>query len=276
MKKPDEHLIPMTTTELRESLLSILCFFTDFCDRNNLYYFLAGGTLLGAIRHKGFIPWDDDIDVFMPRPDYDRMHALIAEQGLGDSRYELIGLQTGKGTWPFAKIIDRSTWVEAEFVADDQQHLWIDIFPVDGLPDGKEQSDRHIQKAGVLKRLYSMATARLGHGRSLSHSLIKIPANLLLRVYGVSRLSRRMDSHARRYDYSSSNYVGNIIWNVGVRERVQKEVFSSRAPVTFCGRTFWGPAGWDEYLHSVYGNYMQLPPEEKRKSNHDIIGYRVP
>ena len=271
-----QNATPLNKEEVRSALLLILKYFTDFCDRNNLYYFLAGGTLLGAIRHKGFIPWDDDIDVFMPRPDYDRMHELMSGYDSDESNYRLIGLQAGAGTWPFAKIIDLNTFVDAEYVANDQQHLWIDIFPVDGLPDDAGSSDRHIQKAGTLKRLYGIATARLGHGKTLSRSLLKIPLNICLRLFGVERLACRMVQHAQEYSYSASHYVGNVIWCVGNGERVRKEVFSSRVPVTFANRTFFGPAGWDEYLHSVYGDYMQLPPVEKQKSNHDIKAYRIP
>ena len=264
----------LSTAETRELLLSILVFFTDFCDQNNLVYFLAGGTLLGAVRHKGFIPWDDDIDVFMPRPDYEKMHDQIRMHGLGSERYQLIGLHAGVGTWPFAKIVDRQTVVDAEYVAENQHHLWIDIFPIDGLPSDQSMSDQHIHQAGILKRLYSIATARLGHGKTPLHSLIKIPVNLLLRCYGAGRLARRMDAHARKFSYSACSYVGNIIWCVGVGERVPKEVFSSRTLVDFCGRSFYGPAAWDQYLSSVYGDFMQLPPPEKQKSNHDISVYR--
>ncbi|MBQ9662842.1 MAG: LicD family protein [Oscillospiraceae bacterium] len=266
--------VPMTTDEVRDTLLAILGFFTDFCNRNNLYYFLAGGTLLGAIRHKGFIPWDDDIDVFMPRPDYERMHDLIRTQGIGSDRYVLIGLRAGAGTWPFAKIIDLETRVEAEYVAEEQSHLWIDIFPVDGLPSDPVLSDRHLQKAGFMKHLYGIATARLGHGKTVLHSMGKIPVNLLLRVYGAGRLAQNIDAHAKKYSFVTSDFVGNVVWSVGNGERVAKEVFSTRTQVEFCGRNFYGPAAWDRYLSSVYGNYMQLPPSEKQKSNHDITVFR--
>ena len=124
-------------TEIKSIELEILKEFNAFCQKNNLRYNLAGGTLLGAIRHKGFIPWDDDIDVCMPRPDFCR---LISEYKGEDSKLKLVYRGIDGYDAPFAKIIRTDTFVKNRFSSrETDKHLWIDIFPVDGLPENIEE-----------------------------------------------------------------------------------------------------------------------------------------
>ena len=104
----------LSSDEIKETIFQILSEFADYCDKNNLRYFLSGGTLLGAIRHKGFIPWDDDIDVIMPRPDYERLHNLIIESPIS-SRLYLRSYENGAADFPFAKIEDLNTEISDEF-----------------------------------------------------------------------------------------------------------------------------------------------------------------
>lgn len=120
----------LSSDEVKKHELMILLDVQDFCEKNNICFYISGGTLLGAIRHHGFIPWDDDIDICMPRPDYELFLQTYK------SAHGYIPMANTLGNWvnPFAKVIDPNTKV-VSCISDNEPGLWIDVFPVDGLPD---------------------------------------------------------------------------------------------------------------------------------------------
>lgn len=256
-------------TELKDQIFRILCDFAEFCDANHLRYYLCGGTLLGAIRHKGFIPWDDDVDLLMPRPDFDRMHELVRHNPIKPF-YRLIGYNADKGYWPFAKLIDVRTKVINEYSTADK-HLWIDIFPMDGLPDDIEESNRILSYAAPHKVDFVRAYARMGKGKNITHTLGKIPVMLYLKLIGIKKTAQRIDSLARQLPFEESEYVGGIAWSLGPKERMRREDYVPIQDVEFNGRMFHAPACWELYLKQIYGNYMELPPVEKRVNHSNVV-----
>lgn len=258
--------------EIKQCVFDILCSFSEFCDKNDLRYYLCGGTLLGAIRHKGFIPWDDDVDVLMPRPDFDRLHVLLKEENI-QSYYKLIGIQNENSFLPFAKIVDTRTHVENEYSTFDE-NLWIDIFPMDGLPENQNQSDRILRKAMLLKKCVSLSVAKLGKGKSIFRKIGKIPFAIFMHLYSPSKIGKRLVELSQRYDFNESEYIGGIAWSLGSCERMKKSEYLPYYEVEFCGKYFHAPACWDYYLTQLYGNYMILPPENQR-INHELIAYIV-
>ncbi len=252
--------------QLRE--LNILLQVDAFCKEQGLTYYLAGGTLLGAVRHHGFIPWDDDIDICMPRPDYEKfVHEF---QGAGHLMVKSSSL--GNWTLPFAKVRDLDTRVVSVF-SDEEKHLWIDIFPIDGLPADIEEVKKIYKACDFYRRLYGVGTARLGEGQSTFHKYAKYILKPLVQMYGLKKLGRKFEEIARRHPYESSKYVGAVTWGLyGAGERMLKAEYEKAVRVEFEGHEFPAMSCWDSYLTGIYGDYMTPPPPEKRQT-HDMVVY---
>ena len=258
--------------ELHQYNLAALKAFTDFCKKHQLTYFAIGGTLLGAVRHKGFIPWDDDVDVAMPRADYDKLVKLAGEFPkpfvLEEYRYnkEFISY--------FAKI--RSEEIQLlETVTEDgdkRPGYLVDIMPIDGTPDN-----------ALLRKLYyaRMLWLRFLCGASNVHTGIltsrpKWEQRVLrvcrvLRLYKVvtkEKVYRRMDRLFHKQNAEKAKNIGTIIGAYKTREIVPAEYFGlQEEPVylTFEDMELRVPVQYDKYLTHMYGEYKNLPPKSQRK-----------
>ncbi len=256
--------------EIKDNIFEIMCEFTQYCDEHGLRYYMCGGTLLGAIRHKGFIPWDDDVDLLMPRPDFDKLHELIKKEPI-KSYYELTGFNARNGDTPFAKVVDRRTRIDSKYLVMDK-NLWIDIFPMDGLPDDEKESDALLTRTIHIRKKISRSYARIGSGKGMFRTLFKIPAVILYRIIGAKTYAKQLDTIARRLDFDKCEYVGGITWSLGKGERMKKSEYIPYEDKEFNGRLFHAPKCWERYLTQNYGDYMKLPPEEKRIT-HDFTAY---
>ena len=152
----------LTLKEIQQEQAKILKKLADFCKENDLTYYLTGGTLLGAIRHKGFIPWDDDIDVVMPRPDYDRMHQIVKEKKYHiDDNLILRSLQYNNLLLPFSKVMNTSLRMETHFYENEyDNYLWVDVFPMDGLPESDKKINKIYKKIWFLRRLLALVEVK--------------------------------------------------------------------------------------------------------------------
>ena len=261
----------ISTRKIKNIELNILMNFNEFCKKNNLRYYISGGTLLGAVRHKGFIPWDDDIDVCMPRSDYQK---FITTYQSSNSRYRLKSNQLNNFSAPFTKIVDTKTKICSKYnIGNVDTNLWIDIFPVDGLPENIVEVQQIYDSCNFYRTLLNLCSAKLGEGKTAFRKYSKYILKPLANIYGKQRCIDKIEQIAAQYQYETAKYVGAITWGLyGVGERMLKSEFEQAVEVEFEGHKFPAFSCWDSYLKGLYGDYMQLPPIEKRKT-HDMVAY---
>lgn len=265
--------------EERKNLqLEILKIIDSFCRANNLSYYLAFGTLLGAIRHKGYIPWDDDIDIMMPREDYNKLLELYPSNG----RYRFLTAQNTKNfPYAYGKVIDTLT-IKNEAIRPKYQMIGldIDIFPIDNYPDDFDESNIWCKNIRSQQDKMYRLLAPHARGRSIQRTVVRnilISVGHLIDDLGISTVSRyvsRIENLSQKYNANNTHYCGIAsIATYGVKKRNRKDIYASAVEVVFEGLKFFAPVGYDEYLKDVYGDYMQLPPVEKRITHHSYNAY---
>lgn len=271
---------------LKKIELDILIDVAKFCDNNNLQYFLCGGTLLGAIRHKGFIPWDDDIDIMMPREDYDQFISIY-NQYKENSFYEAYSLRCKSNYWrTHCQIFDKRTYLEAVDALDDKYNdnaIFIDIFPIDGMPDSKIKQKIYWMGYKILHSIHCgnilayKPSRHYGKNNIKNHvrTLFKYLFIFLFRLLPTQMVIKICDDYARRYSYSESSNVALVAeyGDFGTRGIVPKNIYDETSKVTFEGHVFNAPRDWDKYLTCVFGNYMKLPPINERVCKHWFRAY---
>jgi len=251
----------------QEIILSILKHLDKFCRENNLTYALAGGSLLGAVRHKGFIPWDDDADVIMPRADYDRFLKIYRNEG----RYRLLTYTPDEKHWNidcYSKLEDSCTDCVDYGRMGKHFGLNVDIFPLDGAPDDMEERKRVLRKITHYKHRISLrqkpvwSLLRPHQGAPL--------AMIQAHCFSLAHWLKKCDTLLRAHDFETSNYSGALCGVYGVREVFPTSIFKELAEYEFEDTRLMGVKDYDTYLKGLYGNYMQLPPEKDRHGAHHL------
>lgn len=244
---------------LHQKILTILLAFDKVCSQHGLRYTICGGTMIGAVRHKGFIPWDDDLDVSMPRPDYDRFIAHCREWL--PEPYEFVCAENDPlYPLPFGKIQDASTTLI------EREHLYylggcyIDVFPFDGYPDNIFMRNVQRIRYNYLKKvLYFLHRDPYRHGHGISSWIPR----LARKFYTLESAQRKIRRVMTKYDYDKSKWAAS--YTDGLERLCPKIVIDTYRPFEFEGHKVQGIADYDYYLHRMYkGDYMQLPPEEDR------------
>ena len=263
----------LTLDEIKQVELQLLLCFDDYCRKHQIRYFLSHGTLLGAVKYKGFIPWDDDVDVLVPREDYDRLMASFMDY----NNIRLVSSERDpRYLFPFAKLCDMSI-IKDETGIDNgvQLGLSLDVFPLDAWNPDRTKAEREawqIQRAikgltlaKLIKPNASTALKRTAQGVLVMASKIHSHQFFLNRIFKISC----------RENQKESPYLGCKCWCIyGNREIIPAEVFSDTVEVAFEGRKFPAPVGYDTYLRSMYGDYPQDPPADQQKTHHKFRAYR--
>ncbi len=268
IKKSSEKEKYMTLDEIHAEQIQMFKKITKYLDKNQLRYFICGGTLLGAIRHKGFIPWDDDIDILMPRPDYDKLQKLSIDFKIADN-LELHSFELNNLNDPFCKIYNLDTEME-KYYSDDEydNHMWIDIFPMDGLPDSQKKINKTFKKSLRYRQLLKLRKVReeimvkesKTYAKAIAKPFLKILIDLMPKKFYV----RKIDKLCRKYPYDSANFVGGIAWGYGPQEALPREEVNKIVKVEFENMKVKTFSCWDKYLKNLYKDYMKLPPKDKR------------
>lgn len=250
------------TEELKKIQLQILDDVAQFCEERGLRYYLAYGTLLGAVRHKGYIPWDDDIDIHIPRPDYER---FLREYNNTESPYKVVSPESeSRYRVPFAKVHYPKSIVREFHFKPDVFGVYIDIFPLDGV-----ESQAQAKECGELRRLMHVKNSVFLKSMPFKRKLRLTITKLILLPLSLSKLLKRIKSTATRCIYDKSDNVCSFMSRTAAREILPRSVFDNYVMLPFEGKEYRAPKGYDSYLKANYGDYMQLPPEEKRISHHN-------
>lgn len=265
IKVPDSY-IELSKEECKKISLDILIDVAHFCDEHDITYYLSVGTLLGAIRHAGFIPWDDDIDIMMPRPDYKR---FLKEYG--NERYALYKPEEGR--FYYTKVYDKST-VKYEADCDYKKNrpfgVDIDVFPLDGIVNDEQIIEKLYKKACFLETLLRLSNQPIFNRKNP----IKAINRIIPRIIGSRNLVKMIEKNAQTYDYETSDYVIRMRWSPnGFTGALPKKVYE-KGYADFEGHSFCIPKDYDTWLKAFFGDYMRIPPENERVT-HNYKCYRI-
>ena len=267
----------LTLKEIQTISLEILNDVHEFCQSNNIHYTLAFGTLLGAVRHKGFIPWDDDVDIMMPRPDYERFC-----KNYKSNDFVLMCIQNDKDyLLPYAHVCDmKKTIVKTtDYWTMKECGIKIDVFPIDNVSDNINEFEKQWRKCYKTWKVFRMHRSAIDLHIDKDLSLLKNAKRLLKKVVLVNgRLTRwialKNDRIARRYEYASTKHWGHLSHVNGTDKSYNRmDDLSGFSLMDFENHKFYVLNGYDNVLRCSYGDYMQLPPLEDRCPHHSFLTF---
>lgn len=259
----------LTIEECQHVELDIMSRIHSFCREHNLRYLLAYGTLIGAVRHKGFIPWDNDMDIVMPRPDYEKLLAVLKSRPIADHLYLLHYTTDAEYHYQCARICDSRTEVRPSYIREQPKRMgiWVDIFPIDGIPDRSSTQVLTKVEMGILKVLQRSDIYAIDDARGWKYSVKRTMRKTFPNKNNAYQ--RKLDIIASKTAFGESDYAGNVTeYDKTYCEYVPAD-FDSPLLLAFEDQRFYAPKRYDEILTSEYGDYMKLPPIEQRMT-HDL------
>lgn len=266
--------------EAKRIMLEILIQFDLFCKKNSLNYTLSDGTLLGAVRHKGFIPWDDDIDVTMPRNDFDKFQRLYKSE-----KYKIITAEDGsRFPFFFMRLTDSNTKLKFHDTISGERRnsyyeggVFIDIFPVDNLPDNTKEAKKHVKKTNWWLNLYMKKVfepkifSKMGKMRNYYWLTLHFLTSMIPHSFFKNKIYNLMTKYNEIQTRAQCVYP--ICWHEPFE--FPSVTFSSYCDMVFENRIFTGIKNYDIYLKTMFGDYLTLPPKEKRVAHHDYDTYII-
>lgn len=245
--------------EIREMQMELMRYVRETCEANGLRYYMCGGTLLGAVRHGGYIPWDDDVDLAMPMPDYLKFIEVVKQQ----KKYLSLNIYDYPDDYYnfFMRLIHQDTYMKYwEYPFLMTTGVSIDIFPLFGLPE--KQKDRD----------YFYKTIRLLNERYIS-TYIENETDTPKLAEIRHGLQRQIEAMMERYPFDECTWIGNVLSKYREKEIMPRTIYQDSVQMGFEDDTFAAAGGYEEYLTRMFGDYMQLPPEKDRMNTHDYNAF---
>ena len=261
----------LTIEEVQQGGLVVLNKIKEICEKENIKYFLVYGTLIGAIRHKGFIPWDDDIDICMSRPDYERFINYFIEHQEELKPFELLHYRTNKKyIYPIVRVSDSRYKINYDNAKEYGLGLFVDIYPLDGYNPNDTKYNKKLLRLNSV--IYVAGLKRMTKARNFLRNIPKFIIFIYTRFVSINRLLKKVDKLAQKYSYEDSEYVKPLV--IKTLKPLAKKDIKELIEVDYEQYKYAIPKEYDAILKDTYGDYMELPPEEERVGHHFYKAYK--
>lgn len=254
-------------SERKLIMLEMMDYIDSFCRKNNIKYFLYGGSLIGAIRHNGYIPWDDDIDICMLREDYDRFLGTFSDPS---KRYCLITPDNNaKFYLPTAKVYDDYTILNEGVPSGIDIGVFIDVFPLDFCSNEYKATCKYGSRIGFFRKILNIKNISISKQRKLYKNIILLLLKLSVLPFNKQYVIKKISNLSSKFKTNKTKYIGQFTkMTYESREIYETAWFDNVIDVSFEGHIFCAPEEYDRVLRAEFGEYMKLPPKEKQISHH--------